>query len=111
MGGAGSSINNLILLNSLVPTTLHTIVARQCVDAKTNLVTASYVSPELASLHDSAQEAGVVIMNECGLDPGIDHLLAMDCIDTVHKNNGKVWFYDIVLIIIIIIIIIIDIIL
>ncbi|XP_019849717.1 PREDICTED: alpha-aminoadipic semialdehyde synthase, mitochondrial-like [Amphimedon queenslandica] len=82
------------LVMSLVPTTLHTIVARQCIDAKTNLVTASYVSPELASLHDSAQEAGVVIMNECGLDPGIDHLLAMDCIDNVHKNNGKILYFE-----------------
>ena len=54
------------------------------------MVTSSYVSPELSSLHQSAKEAGIVIMNECGLDPGIDHMLAMDCIHEVHQENGKV---------------------
>lgn len=54
------------------------------------MVTASYVNPELASLHESAVQAGIVIMNECGLDPGIDHMLAMECIDRVHRDNGKV---------------------
>ena len=75
---------------SLIPSQLHPLVARQCIKNKVSMVTTSYVSPEMASLHDSAVEAGVCLINECGLDPGIDHLLAMQCIDETHQANGKV---------------------
>ena len=47
------------------------------------MVTASYCTPEMQQLHSEAQEAGVTIVNEVGLDPGIDHLLALDCFDEV----------------------------
>ena len=54
------------------------------------MVTASYCSPEMSKLHDAAVEAGVTIVNEVGLDPGIDHLLAMECFDEIHSHGGKV---------------------
>jgi alpha-aminoadipic semialdehyde synthase len=54
------------------------------------MVTASYCSPEMLKLHDSAVAAGVTIVNEVGLDPGIDHLLAMECFDEIHSHGGKV---------------------
>lgn len=75
---------------SMLPYQFHPLVARQCIASRTNMVTSSYVSTELSHLHAKAQEADIVIMNECGLDPGIDHMLAMDCIHEVHKRNGKV---------------------
>ena len=54
------------------------------------MVTCSYVSQEMADLNQSAINAGICILNECGLDPGIDHMLSMRCIDETHQANGKV---------------------
>lgn len=54
------------------------------------MVTASYCSPEMAKLHDAAESAGITILNEVGLDPGIDHLLAMECFDEIRSHGGKV---------------------
>ncbi|KAL5278904.1 AASS family protein [Megaselia abdita] len=75
---------------SLLPYTLHGLVARHCVDAKTHLVTASYLNEEVKALHDEAEQAGVTLMNEIGLDPGIDHLLALECIHEVQDKGGVV---------------------
>jgi saccharopine dehydrogenase-like NADP-dependent oxidoreductase len=54
------------------------------------MVTASYVSPDMAALDAAAKAKGVVILNEVGLDPGIDHLLIMKSIDSIHARGGKV---------------------
>ena len=48
-----------------------------------NMVTASYCNPELQELDAAAKEAGITVINEVGLDPGIDHLLALNCFDEV----------------------------
>ena len=61
---------------SLLPAPLHAAVAEQCLAARTPLVTASYVAPELAALHARAREAGVPLLCEMGLDPGLDHMSA-----------------------------------
>ena len=45
---------------------------------------------KLQALHGAAQQAGVTVVNECGVDPGIDHFLAMECFDDVHMGGGKV---------------------
>lgn len=78
------------LVISLLPYSLHASVAERCIAAGKNMVTASYISPEMAALHRRAQEAGVTILNEVGLDPGIDHLLAMECFDQIKSNGGKI---------------------
>ncbi|XP_075230422.1 lysine ketoglutarate reductase/saccharopine dehydrogenase isoform X2 [Lycorma delicatula] len=78
------------LVVSLLPYQLHHLVAECCIKTKTNMVTASYCTPEMMKLHNKAVEAGVTIVNEIGLDPGIDHLLAMECIDEVHQAGGKI---------------------
>ncbi|CAI8015134.1 Alpha-aminoadipic semialdehyde synthase, mitochondrial, partial [Geodia barretti] len=93
-----ASLSSLIpghnLVISYVPFTLHPLVARQCIAHKVDLVTASYVSPELQELDGPAKEVGVTLLNEIGLDPGIDHMLAMQCIDEVHDKGGKVLSFD-----------------
>lgn len=66
------------------------MIARMCIKHKTNMITASYLSPEMKALHKAAEDAGITIVNEVGLDPGIDHLLAMELIDSVHAQGGKV---------------------
>ncbi|KAL1117383.1 hypothetical protein AAG570_004709, partial [Ranatra chinensis] len=75
---------------SLLPNQLHPRVAEACIHHSTHLVTASYLSQEMEALHNRAVEAGITVVNEVGLDPGIDHLLAMECIDEVHQAGGKI---------------------
>jgi saccharopine dehydrogenase-like NADP-dependent oxidoreductase len=53
----------------------------------THMVTASYVSPEMKELHEQAKAKGVVLLNEMGLDPGMDHMSAMQVIDEVRKKS------------------------
>lgn len=82
------SANDLII--SLLPATMHIHVARICVRLKKHLITASYVSPEMQSLHNDAINNDVLLLNECGLDPGIDHLSAMKIIDEVKAKGGSI---------------------
>jgi saccharopine dehydrogenase-like NADP-dependent oxidoreductase len=73
---------------SMLPANLHITVAKDCVRFKKNLVTASYVSNEIAELDEPARRAGVLLLNEIGLDPGIDHMSAMKVIDEIKENKG-----------------------
>lgn len=82
------SANDLII--SLLPATMHIHVARICVTLKKHLITASYVSPEMQSLHNEALNNDILLLNECGLDPGIDHLSAMKMIDEVKAKGGSI---------------------
>ncbi|KAJ6220407.1 hypothetical protein RDWZM_006219 [Blomia tropicalis] len=78
------------LVISLLPYSLHHHIAERCIEFQKNMVTASYITPEMKALHERAQNAGITILNECGLDPGIDHLLAMECFDQIKSNGGKI---------------------
>lgn len=81
---------------SLLPYVFHIVVAKYCLHHKKNMVTTSYVQSEMQALDTQAKEAGIIILNELGLDPGIDHLSAMRIIDKVHKKGGKIdEFYSI----------------
>ena len=75
---------------SLLPYRYHVDVAELCLKHGKPLVTTSYVSPAMQALHDDAVRAGVILLNEAGLDPGIDHMSAMRIIDNVHKRGGKI---------------------
>lgn len=75
---------------SLLPYKYHTDVARVCLKHKKSLVTTSYVQPEMRSLNEAARNAGVLFLNELGLDPGLDHMTAMKIIDYIHLKGGKV---------------------
>ena len=75
---------------SMLPARFHVEVAKDCIELKTNLITPSYVSPEMKELDKSAKEAGIIIMNEIGVDPGIDHMSAMKIIDHIKSKNGKI---------------------
>ncbi|XP_005100303.1 alpha-aminoadipic semialdehyde synthase, mitochondrial [Aplysia californica] len=78
------------LVISLLPYAFHTEVAKLCIKHRKNMVTASYISPDMKQLHSEAVAAGITIMNEVGVDPGIDHMLAMECFDEVKRAGGKV---------------------
>jgi spermidine synthase len=80
------------LVISLIPYTYHAAVIEAAIKGKTHVVTTSYISPAMRALDKAAKEAGIVVMNEIGLDPGIDHLYAIKTIDEVHEKGGKVIF-------------------
>jgi len=83
-------IENHDLVVSLLPYAHHVMVAKKCIAHKKNMVTTSYVKPEMQALDQAAKEADIVIINECGLDPGIDHMSAKRIIDTVHGLGGEI---------------------
>ncbi|MBF9144034.1 saccharopine dehydrogenase family protein [Hymenobacter properus] len=74
---------------SMLPALLHPVVARACVRHGRHLATASYVSPEIRELHDDAQAAGITLLMECGLDPGLDHMSAMRAIAHIRARGGR----------------------
>jgi saccharopine dehydrogenase-like NADP-dependent oxidoreductase len=73
---------------SMLPAALHTIIAEDCLEFAKNLVTPSYISPAMKSMHEAVKSKGLIFMNEMGLDPGIDHMSAMEIIDRL-KAEGK----------------------
>jgi len=78
------------LVISLLPPTMHIDAAKWCIALKKHLITASYVSDEMRSLHTEALQSDVLLLNECGLDPGIDHLSAMKLIHEIESEGGEI---------------------
>ena len=83
-------IRNADIVVSMLPASMHILLAEDCVFQGKNLVTASYVSEDIAVLNDKAVEKGVLLLNEIGLDPGIDHMSAKKVIDDIHNDGGKI---------------------
>lgn len=83
-------IENSDLVISMLPARFHVDVAKDCIDLKTNLITPSYISPEMKELDAAAKEAGIVIMNEIGVDPGIDHMSAMKIINALKAKGATI---------------------
>jgi saccharopine dehydrogenase-like NADP-dependent oxidoreductase len=86
----GDLVAETDLAVSLLPYIYHADVAKACVEHQRPLVTTSYVSEEMQALDQEAREAGVILLNEIGLDPGIDHMSAMRIIDRVHDDAGEI---------------------
>lgn len=79
---------------SMLPARFHMEVARDCVELKKNLITPSYVTDEMWELDEAAKEAGIIIMNEIGVDPGIDHLSAKKVLDDIAAMGGKMTCFE-----------------
>lgn len=77
------------LVISMLPARFHVEIALDCINAKKNLITPSYVSPEMNKLHDLAVQEGVTIMNETGVDPGIDHMSALKIMEEIEGKGAK----------------------
>jgi len=88
------AIKDADIVVSMLPAKLHTIIAGDCVILKKHLVTASYVSKEMKALDAAVRERGLVFMNEIGLDPGIDHMSAMQVIDGIRAKGGKMLLFE-----------------
>lgn len=79
---------------SMLPPALHMNVARFCIEHGKHLATASYVSPEMQALHHEALINGLVFINELGLDPGIDHLSAMQTLDRLRAQGAEILGFE-----------------
>ncbi|KAF9437322.1 saccharopine dehydrogenase (NADP+, L-glutamate-forming) [Entomortierella beljakovae] len=78
------------LVISLIPYIYHAQVIKAAIKAKINVVTTSYVSPAMLAYDEAAKAAGITVMNEIGVDPGVDHLYALKTIEEVHAEGGKI---------------------
>ncbi|MBS0010297.1 MAG: saccharopine dehydrogenase NADP-binding domain-containing protein [Bacteroidales bacterium] len=86
----GAMVREADLVVSLLPYKFHHIVAEACILHRRHMITTSYVSREMEGLDKAAKEAGIIILNEIGLDPGIDHMSAMKIIESVQGRGGHI---------------------
>ncbi|QOI97332.1 MAG: saccharopine dehydrogenase NADP-binding domain-containing protein [Flammeovirgaceae bacterium] len=91
---SAEAIRTADVVISLLPPQLHPTVARHCLTHAKHLLTASYVSEEMQNLHDAATQKGLLFLNECGLDPGIDHMSAMEIIHRIKQTGGKLKSFE-----------------
>ena len=87
-------IRNADIVISMLPARFHIEVAEDCILFNKNLVTASYVSKELMELNKEVTSKGLIFMNEVGLDPGIDHMSAIQVIDKIKMQGGKILLFE-----------------
>jgi len=84
-----AEVSRADLVISMVPYSFHPKVAEFCIAHKKQMVTTSYVSEAMKKLDGDARKAGIIILNELGLDPGIDHMEAMRVINEIHDQGGR----------------------
>jgi saccharopine dehydrogenase-like NADP-dependent oxidoreductase len=79
---------------SMLPPSMHMDVAKDCVELGKHMVTASYVSDEMNDLNEAAKKKGVVLLNEIGVDPGLDHLSSMDILEKIKAKGGLLTSFE-----------------
>ncbi|VAW19418.1 Saccharopine dehydrogenase [NADP, L-glutamate-forming], partial [hydrothermal vent metagenome] len=89
-----TAIKHADIVISMLPAHLHLNIAKDCLAFEKNMVTASYISKEMKELNDEAVEKNLIFMNEIGLDPGIDHMSAMQVIDAIREKGGKMLLFE-----------------
>jgi saccharopine dehydrogenase-like NADP-dependent oxidoreductase len=82
-------IKDADIVVSMLPARFHPMVADACIENGRSMLTASYVSPEIRRLDYLARQKGLLLFNELGVDPGIDHMSAMRVIDAIRAKGGK----------------------
>ena len=88
------AVKSADIIISMLPASLHLEVAKDCLTYGKHLVTASYISPSMQALNEEVTAKGLVFMNEIGLDPGIDHMSAMQVIDRIREKGGKMLLFE-----------------
>ncbi len=88
------AIKDADIIISMLPARFHIDVAKDCILFGKNMVTASYISPEMEALNQEAVAKGLIFMNEIGVDPGIDHMSAMQVIDRIRSIGGKIILFE-----------------
>lgn len=87
-------VEQAFLVISMVPSHMHLGVAQMCLDKGVHLLTASYLIPAIKDLDDQVQQKGLIFLNECGLDPGIDHMSAMRLLDGIRNDGGRIKLFE-----------------
>ena len=90
LGHTEMQIQDSDIVVSMLPAHMHFPVARLCLKHRKHLVTASYLSDEMKTLHKEVELKGLTFLNEMGLDPGIDHLSAMKALDEIRGQGGHI---------------------
>jgi saccharopine dehydrogenase (NADP+, L-glutamate forming) len=83
-------IRDAFLVISMLPAFMHPEIAEQCLQSGAHLVTASYESEQIKSMSDAVKKNGLIFINECGLDPGLDHMSAMRIIHQAHEQGKEI---------------------
>ncbi|XP_065848930.1 alpha-aminoadipic semialdehyde synthase isoform X2 [Euphorbia lathyris] len=81
-------ISQVEVVISLLPPSCHIVIANACIKLQKHLVTASYVDDSMSALDEKAKAADITILGEMGLDPGIDHMMAMKMINEARARKG-----------------------
>lgn len=89
-----SEVAKADLVISMLPAHMHIEVAKDCILFKKHMVTASYISEAMQALDGEAKAHNLVFMNEIGLDPGIDHMSAMQVIDAIREQGGEMLLFE-----------------
>ncbi|CAN5407607.1 saccharopine dehydrogenase C-terminal domain-containing protein [soil metagenome] len=89
-----NAIKQADIVISMLPARFHMEAAADCLDFGKNLVTASYVSKEMKALDEEVKRKGLIFMNEIGVDPGIDHMSAMQVLDRIRNEGGKILMFE-----------------
>lgn len=89
-----AAVGDADIVVSMLPAHLHISIARDCLELGRHLVTASYVSKEMKAMDSAVKDRGLIFMNEVGLDPGIDHMSAMQVIDRIRAQGGKMLLFE-----------------
>lgn len=88
------AIQEADIVISMLPARFHIEVAKDCLNFGKNMVTASYISEEMELLDEEVKKKGLIFMNEIGVDPGIDHMSAMQVIDRIRDAGGKMLLFE-----------------
>ncbi|MCB0375675.1 MAG: saccharopine dehydrogenase NADP-binding domain-containing protein, partial [Sinomicrobium sp.] len=89
-----TAVKKATVVISMLPASLHIQVAKDCLTHKKHLITPSYVNAEMQALDNDAKRNGLIFMNEMGVDPGIDHMSAMQIIDRIRDKGGKMLLFE-----------------
>ena len=92
-GSRENLIRDSDVVVSMLPAFLHPIVAKDCLTFGKHFFSASYESPELKEMEEEIEEKNLLFLNECGLDPGLDHMSAMRIIDAEKAKGNKITLF------------------
>ncbi len=88
------AIKNADIVVSMLPARYHVEIAKDCITYNKNMTTASYITKEMEDLDKSVRAKDLIFMNEIGVDPGIDHMSAMQVIDRIRDKDGKIILFE-----------------
>ncbi len=87
-------IKDANIVISMLPARFHMKIASKCLMFRKHFLTASYVGKDLNSMNDEAKDKDLIFLNECGLDPGLDHMSAMKIIQQIKSKGGVIRGFD-----------------